>query len=69
MKKGNAVDNCRSIACLNLIRKLLIGAIAGKTYKNFDEQHMLTKELNECERKAEETSLSSLGIVRQGKQI
>ena len=40
-KKGTEVGNYRTIACLNLIGKLLTGIISDKTYDHLEENKLL----------------------------
>ena len=40
-RKGNAAGNYRPIACLNLLRKLLIGIITENVYDHLNQQKLL----------------------------
>ena len=53
--KGNAVDNYRSIACLNLLRKLSTGIITDKLYGHLENQNLLLQEQKGCRRRTRGT--------------
>ena len=42
--KGNAVGNCRPMACLNFLWKLLTGIIADKLFEHLENQDLLPEE-------------------------
>ena len=49
--KGNTFGNYRPIACLNLLWKLLTGAITYKLYEHLENQDLLPEEQKGCRRR------------------
>ena len=49
-RKGNAVENYRSITCVPLMWKLLTGVIAEEMYDYFEQEKLLPKKHKRCRR-------------------
>ena len=54
-KKGTEVGNCRPLACLNLIWKLLTRIIINKIYDHLEENKLLPEEQKGSRRKSKGT--------------
>ena len=50
--KGNAVSNYRSIACLNLLWKLLTGILIDKLYEHIENQDLFPEEQKGCRQRS-----------------
>ena len=50
--KGNALSNYRSIACLNLLSKLLTGILVDKLYEHLENQDLLPEEQKGCRQRS-----------------
>lgn len=46
--KSNDVGNCRPVACLNILREVLIGTLAGRIYTFLEENNLLPEEQEGC---------------------
>ena len=71
VRKENAVGNYRSIACLNLLWKLLTGIINEKFYDHLNQQKLLPEEQKGCQRKARGTKdqlLIDKAVVRNSRK-
>ena len=71
VRKKNAVGNYRSIACLNLLWKLLTGIINEKFYDHLNQQKLLPEEQKGCQRKARGTKdqlLIDKAVVRNSRK-
>ena len=74
--KGNAFSKYRSIACLNLLQKLLTGIITNKLYEHLENQDFLSEEQKHFGRRSRGTKdcaffqiRQSSKTVREGKPI
>ena len=59
-RKGNAVENYRSITCVPLMWKLLTGVIAEEMYDYFEQEKLLPKNTKDADEEAMEKRISYL---------